>query len=643
MTGSGSPWRSPPKAVKCLLPVWGHRHTRQFLEFGLPTLLAAGNVPALAAALPCEFAVATSGEDAATILEHPNWRLLADICPARLVPIDDLISDASHATSLTLAYARMVRATGAAMTDCCFLFLVADFLIADRSLTTVLNRLQAGASGVLAGNFQVAAEDMAPHLACPSPGARSLTSRDLVRLSLAHLHPATGTAIVNGGFRQETATNRLFWRVDDDTMLGRFYLAHMIGIRPEVTDFAVGSACDYSFIPELCPSGNVEIITDSDEYFAVEMQPRGDETLLHAEKLDTERLAADLSKWTTTRHRQNARTTILFHARDIPATVPAVSGQADATIKEIDRALSPVPCPHRDHPYWIGGLALHGATTGRPLDAELGYRPAGRSSSVTALLWRLRLSAFGRPPSVRPWHPRAPDFIRAWKTLAAGTSLPRNLLVIASEPRTFAHWLRPIAKSVTALDTGHVLNGVLLAPAESFNTCLIVLPPEALASVPAVLANISSSIEPNSPITLLVTTNPADEVSVFAPQDVAVTEQTLRQDGWAVGFRYIEAGSVRCAVQHRLIGLTHSAKGSPRAYLPFFAIAWAGFTAISYACNLAAMRPMAGPLPDRCSSVLLTLRWAGQTKGALATRTSGRARSIFHRHPDGMKTLCATS
>jgi hypothetical protein len=642
MTGPGSPRRSPPKAVKCLLPVWGHRHTRQFLEFGLPTLLAAGNVPALAAALPCEFVVATSGEDAATILEHPNWRLLADICPTRLEAIDDLISDASHATSLTLAYARMIRATGAAMTDCCFLFLVADFLIADGSLTAVLNRLQAGASGVLAGNFQVAAEDMAPHLA-GSPGARSLAARALVRLSLAHLHPATNAAIVNGGFRQDAATNRLFWRVDDDTMLGRFYLAHMIGIRPEVTDFAIGSACDYSFIPELCPSGNVEFMTDSDEYFAVEMQPRGDETPLRAEKLDVGRLAADLSKWTTARHRQNAQTTILFHAWDIPATTPAVSSQADATIRAIDRALSPVPCPHRDHPYWIGGLALHGATTGRPLDAELGYRPAGRSSSATALLWRLRLSAFGRPPSVRPWHPRAPDFIRAWKTLAAGTALPRNLLVIASEPRTFAHWLRPIAGNVTALDTGHVLTGLLPAPAESFNTCLIVLPPEALASVPALLAKISSSIEPNSPITLLVTKNPADEVSVFAPQGVAVTEQALRQDGWAVGLRHIEAGSARCAVQHRLIGLTHSAKNSPRAYLPFFAIVWAGLTAISYACNLAAMRPMAGPPPDRCSSVLLTLRWAGQPENATAARTAGQVGSIFRRHPDGLKTLCAAS
>ena len=44
--------RAPPKAVKLLLCVWGYDYVRQFLECGLPTLLALGNVPALVAALP---------------------------------------------------------------------------------------------------------------------------------------------------------------------------------------------------------------------------------------------------------------------------------------------------------------------------------------------------------------------------------------------------------------------------------------------------------------------------------------------------------------------------------------------------------------------------------------------------------------
>ena len=56
--------RTPPKAINVLLPVWGYPFVRQFLEVSLPTLLAPGNLPALAKALPCTFILMTSEEDA---------------------------------------------------------------------------------------------------------------------------------------------------------------------------------------------------------------------------------------------------------------------------------------------------------------------------------------------------------------------------------------------------------------------------------------------------------------------------------------------------------------------------------------------------------------------------------------------------
>ena len=83
-------------------------------------------------------------------------------------------------------------------------------------------------------------------------------------------------------------------------MLGRFYLMHMLCVRPEVTNFIIGSSCDYSFIPEMCPSGNVEAITDSDEYLVVELQPRRHEVgFLRPGPLQPRQLASSLSEWTT--------------------------------------------------------------------------------------------------------------------------------------------------------------------------------------------------------------------------------------------------------------------------------------------------------------------------------------------------------
>jgi hypothetical protein len=74
--------RSAPRATKVLLPV-GYRYVRQFLECGLPTLLAPGNVPALAAALPTEFVLLTGASDEAFLREHPTLRDLLPLVRQR--------------------------------------------------------------------------------------------------------------------------------------------------------------------------------------------------------------------------------------------------------------------------------------------------------------------------------------------------------------------------------------------------------------------------------------------------------------------------------------------------------------------------------------------------------------------------------
>jgi hypothetical protein len=138
------PQRPAPKSVKLLLPVWGHRYVSQFLEVGLPTLMAPGNVPALAKALPCEFEILTSAADETYIRQHPAFLRLAGICNAVVRTIDHLITVGNNSTTLTLVYAEAIRAAGLAMLDTCFMFLVSDYVIADGSLANVLARVQGG-------------------------------------------------------------------------------------------------------------------------------------------------------------------------------------------------------------------------------------------------------------------------------------------------------------------------------------------------------------------------------------------------------------------------------------------------------------------------------------------------------------------
>jgi hypothetical protein len=169
------------------MPVWGYQFIGRFLEFCLPTLLAPNNIPAIARELPCRFVLLSSVADEPIIRSHPAWQKLERHCACEIRSIDDLITQGNHTATITLAFERALRQSGDAMRDTCFIFLMSDYLVADGSLKTVLRKVQSGAGAVLAGNFQIIAEDAAPLLRQRldlESHEIVLPPRDLVRWSL---------------------------------------------------------------------------------------------------------------------------------------------------------------------------------------------------------------------------------------------------------------------------------------------------------------------------------------------------------------------------------------------------------------------------------------------------------------------------
>ena len=184
--------RPPPGEIQILLPVWGERYTRDFLELSLPSLMAPGNLPALSKLGRCTFVLLAPARDAEVIRKSSLWALLRTYCAVRIKYIDDLVSQSSS-TVLTLAYARTIREAEQRALDTCFVLLVADYVVSDGSLLAVVKRIFAGADGVLAGNFQVASEVALPCLESrkDDAGVLAVPSRALVELSLKSLHPTT--------------------------------------------------------------------------------------------------------------------------------------------------------------------------------------------------------------------------------------------------------------------------------------------------------------------------------------------------------------------------------------------------------------------------------------------------------------------
>jgi len=506
------PRRPPPTFVKLLLPVWGHRYVRQFLEIGLPTLLAPGNVPALAQSLPSEFQILTSAADESYIRQHPAFLRLAEMCRASIRPIDHLITAGNNSTTLTLAYAEAIRAAGPTMLDTCFFFLVSDYIVADGSLASVLARVRAGTSAVLVGNFQVTAEEAMPWLrertgAAAAAGA-ALSARELMRFALDHLHPATVANTVNVSSTHNAHTNRLFWRVDDRTLVGRFYLMHMIAIRPEVIDFRVGASCDYSFVPEMCPSRDVSVITDSDEYLVVEMQPRAHEAgFLREGPLRPDALAHSLEEWTTAQHRENVAHTLVYHAGELPTALPATRAAADEYVAQVARHLRGPPQPHFGHPYWRGAIAtVQEAARGRLSPAALRWL-LGAQSRRGYWLERLRALVVGYPPRVRPWHPRWPDYRLVLRRLLPVLADPtRQILHVTDAPTLFSVMLAEGGERVASLQTTPLLQRPTerVGFSDRFDLCLIEFDQRDVAKIGELVRRLAPAMKAGSSILIAI-------------------------------------------------------------------------------------------------------------------------------------------
>jgi hypothetical protein len=612
--------RSPPAAIKVLMPVWGMRYTRQFLEFCLPTLLAPGNIPALAQALPCTIVVMTSQRDEALIRGHSAWRRLAEICRVEVQLIDDLITDGNHSTTITLAYARAVREAGAQMLDTCFIFLVSDYLVADGALANVLTRMQAGASGVLACNFQIVAEDAVPFLRRRIDSTRieiSLSPRELLRWALDHLHSATAANIVNFNLSHNEHANRLFWRVDENTLIGRPYLMHMIAIRPEVTDFIVGSSCDYSFIPELCPSNNVVVITDSDDYLVVEMQPRDHEKNdLRLGPFDPKHLASTLAEWTTSRHRENVQFTLLYHAADIPISTAQVAAEAQAFIDCVTHNLTSAPQPYRGHPYWIGAIAAHRSATGQTLSSDdlnfLLGQASDQSGGIVALLWRIRIALFGTVPDVRPWHPLWPDYRLLLEALQKLLAENHRLIIVSNTPHVYARWFARAPTHAVSIESLRLLN---LSRAQympligSFDACLLVLTEEDLKRGNEFLERSGPLLKQDGQIFVFTTNNRTNDFEGFGPSVAYNAAHFSNLKLWLSETKFVRASKLRWNLRQTIVRLARAVARRPLFYLPVAAIA-GGFLALAtYTCNRAALR--AGFAPPRrggCSSIFMVVR-----------------------------------
>lgn len=606
-------------SISLLMPVWGYRFVGRFLEFCLPTLLAPNNLPALVRELPCHFILLSSESDVSVIQSHPTWQKLAQICNAEIRLIDDLITESNHTATITLAFERALRQAGDAIRNTCFFFLMSDYIIADGSLQTVLATVRNGARGVLVGNFQVTAEDSTPLLRSTIDPASSeivLKPRELMKWSLGRLHSATIANVVNIGLTHNAHTNRLFWRADENTLVGRFYLMHAIAIHPEVQDFVVGSSWDYSFIPELCPSGSVSTLTDSDDYLVVELQPRGYESdNLRPGPITPTELARGLSEWSTARQRANVEQALVFHAEGKPATLTAAIAESSAFVNEVRSLLLVPPLPHRNHPYWVGSAAVSRFRSNRPLGKEdWNYLLSDPGVIPPSRGWfeRLRARLFGSHPAITRLHPCWPDYALAIKALNNSLSTGERALLVADDPRAFAQWAARESGDVFTLSYDQLLNlphHGYLPLVGTFDCCLLVASELRLASLDEFLIRAFPLLQKNGRIDILIVNQRKGDTALgFVQAFVREVSRVMQQNPGILDVYYVPSSRYRWSLRARAQSLLDAATiGSPIG-LPLVLAEALPLTLAVYLANLRT-KAVRTPRPlEIYSSVFLSLR-----------------------------------
>jgi hypothetical protein len=153
------------RPTRIITYAWGEKYVHELLSWTLPALLAPGNLPSVAASVPCELVILTEEGFSATVNAHPSILRAKEFCPLRLIGLDDLITvKDKYGMALTHALHRGFSDLGPGMADSWQIFLNADFILADGCLRNLLRHLARGEHLVVSPSYCVSSAEVISEL-----------------------------------------------------------------------------------------------------------------------------------------------------------------------------------------------------------------------------------------------------------------------------------------------------------------------------------------------------------------------------------------------------------------------------------------------------------------------------------------------
>jgi hypothetical protein len=296
------------------------------------------------------------------------------------VAIDDLLSP-GYGLTLTYAFHRGFADLGADMTERFLVFLNADFVLADGCYRTLVRHIMGGERLIVAPSYCVVEENVMPLLhgrATAGDGVLAVPPREMAEIIISNRHKTIRAKTVNQRLFSMHRHEQFYWYLDERTMLAHQMPISLVCMKPERPVVGPVNHWDYGITRIACPTANLCVIADSDDFLALELRQR---TMLdeyfRAGWPTAREIAADLSSYATADHREHGRHQLVLHSGDLPESTACARHELQAFVDDVYSHLSQNPHDYEDHRSW-----RHAAQRFRLAQAQRRKRLTNASSGV---------------------------------------------------------------------------------------------------------------------------------------------------------------------------------------------------------------------------------------------------------------------
>lgn len=255
--------------------VWGKQFTSFFLEFGIPALLASGNLPAISHRRGSKYLIHTTEDDYAALVNSNAFKKLHTTIAVD-VRFIGAIDRPSHTIQAACHKEAMheADAIGAPLA-----FISPDTIWSNRTFERIERILETGKRVIFVPNVRAVKEDSIPMLRGLSAHRGTehleLTGRVLSRVAITHLHPSIEENFYLAGRGQRLLPCNLIWEIGNGDLLIQSFHVHPLLVFPRVRLADFEQTIDGDLVLHACPdTRDYYFVDDSDEITCVEFSSR---------------------------------------------------------------------------------------------------------------------------------------------------------------------------------------------------------------------------------------------------------------------------------------------------------------------------------------------------------------------------------